>query len=184
MIGIGSGLILNHQLVQGSTGAAGEFGHLTIIEEGLPCRCGNSGCWEVYASNSAAVRYYTQATTRGRVGKNGAAPPESAPTFDDILRLADQGDPRATEAIDKMAHYIGVGTAMLVTGLAPDVIVLIGEVTRLWHRIGPIIETTVKSRNFTHAPTRIVPASPSDQPRLRGTIALVLQKHFGAPSVA
>jgi len=182
--GIGSGLILNHHLVQGSTGMAGEFGHLTIIEDGLACRCGNSGCWEVYASNSAAVRYYAQATTRSRVGKTGAGSLESVPTFDDILRLADQGDPRATEAIDKMAHYIGVGMAMLVTGLAPDVIVLIGEVTRLWNRIGPIIETIVKSRNFTHATTRIVPAAPSAQPRLRGTIALVLQKHFGAPSVA
>jgi hypothetical protein len=83
-----------------------------------------------------------------------------------------------------MAHYIGVGTAMLVTGMAPDVIVLVGEVTRLWGRIGPLIEKIVASRTFTHAKTRIIPADPATQPRLRGTIALVLQKHFGAPSVA
>jgi predicted NBD/HSP70 family sugar kinase len=182
--GIGAGMILNGQLVRGTTGVAGEFGHITIVEDGLECPCGNRGCWEVYASNSAAVRYYTQATLRGRSGKAGALPTESAPTFDDILRLADQGDPKAIEAIDQMAHYIGAGVALLVVGLAPDVIVLVGEVTQFWGRIGPAIEKIVRSRTFTHAQTRIVPTERAAHPRLRGTIGLVLQKHFGAPSVA
>jgi predicted NBD/HSP70 family sugar kinase len=181
--GIGTGLILNHQLVQGSTGMAGEFGHTTLVENGLECPCGNRGCWEVYASNSAAIRYYVQAADRGRSVK-ATAQSRSELTFDDLLRLATQGDPRANKAIDEMAHYLGVGTALLVTGLAPDVIVLIGEVTRLWDRIGPTIEGLVKTRNITHSKTRIVRTDPSAQPRLRGTIALVLQKHFGAPSFA
>ncbi len=181
--GIGAGMILNGQLVLGSSGMAGEFGHTTLVENGLECLCGNRGCWEVYASNSAAVRYYTQATSRGR-SKAGAEPAKSSPTFDDVLCLADQGDPKAMEAIDQMAHYIGAGVARLVAGLAPDVIVLVGEVTRFWDRIGPIIEQVVKSRTFLHSTTRIVPTERSAHPRLRGTIGLVLQKHFGAPSVA
>lgn len=182
--GIGAGVIMNGQLARGSTGAAGEFGHTTLIEDGPECRCGNRGCWEVYASNSAAVRYYTQAIAPGRGAKSGTRTGHSVPTFDDILRLAEQGDAKANEAILKMAHYLGVGCALLVTGLAPDVVVLVGEVTRLWDRIGPVIENVVKSRSFTHAATRIVPADTSAQPRLRGTIALVLQQHFSAPLVA
>jgi predicted NBD/HSP70 family sugar kinase len=83
-----------------------------------------------------------------------------------------------------MAHYMGVGIALLVTGLAPDIIVVVGEITGSWNRVGPIINELVKKRSFTHAPTRIVPTDPAGDPRLRGTIALVLQKHFGAPSVA
>jgi predicted NBD/HSP70 family sugar kinase len=181
--GIGTGMILNHQLVQGSTGRAGEFGHTTIVEDGLECRCGNRGCWEVYASNSAAIRYYEQATARGRAARVTTASPSSM-TFDDVLNLARHGDARANEAIDQMAHYLGVGTALLVTGLAPDVIVLVGEVTRLWDRIGPKVEGIVAARNSTHAKTQIVRTDPTAQPRLRGTIALVLQKHFGAPSIA
>lgn len=181
--GIGTGVMTNGQLVRGSTGAAGEFGHMTIIEDGLECRCGNRGCWEVYASNSAAVRYYYEGFSSGRAGKAGKSP-ELAPTFDDILRLADNGDLKAIEAIDQMAHYLGKGIALLVTGLAPDVIVVVGEVTHFWNRIGPVIEKLVNARSFTHANTRIVPTDRSAQPRLRGTIALVLQKHFGAPSVA
>jgi len=171
--GIGTGLVLNHQLVRGSTGVAGEFGHITIVENGLECRCGNKGCWELYASNTAAVRYYTGSKTTAQTL-----------SFDDILRLATQGDAKAIEAINKMAHYLGVGIAMLVTGLAPDVILVIGEITRLWNQVGPIITKTVAERSLTHANTRIVPTDPVSHPRLLGTIALVLQQHFGAPAVA
>jgi predicted NBD/HSP70 family sugar kinase len=181
--GVGSGLMLNHQLVRGSTGMAGEFGHTTIVEDGLECRCGNRGCLEVYASNSAAVRYYTQSSA-ARYSRAGTRTIEQTPTFDDVLRLAEQNDPKALEAIDQVAHYLGIGIAMIVTGLAPDVIVVVGEITRFWDRVGPVISDIVKKRSFTHAPTRILPTDPATQPRLRGTIALVLQKYFGAPSVA
>ncbi|MGH9767482.1 MAG: ROK family transcriptional regulator [Blastocatellia bacterium] len=182
--GIGSGLILNHQLARGSTGMSGEFGHVTVVEDGLECRCGNRGCLEVYASNSAAVRYYAGSGAPVRNSKAGARTPGQAPTFDDVLRLAEQKDPKAVEAVNQMARYLGVGLALLVTGLAPDVIVVVGEVTRVWNQIGPVIHDVIKNRSFTHAPTRIIPTDPASDPRLRGTIALVLQKHFGAPSVA
>jgi predicted NBD/HSP70 family sugar kinase len=171
--GIGTGLVLNHQLVRGSTGLAGEFGHTTIVENGVECRCGNKGCWEMYASNLAAVRYY--------VGSKSRSQPLS---FEDLLRLASQGDSKAVEAINKMAHYLGVGMAMLVTGLAPDMILVVGEITRLWDQVGPIITKTITERSLTHAATRIIPTDPTAHPRLLGTIALVLQQHFGAPSVA
>jgi predicted NBD/HSP70 family sugar kinase len=182
--GIGAGLILNHQLLLGSTGMAGEFGHTSIVDGGLACRCGNRGCWEVYASNSAAVRYYAQSASPVRGGKSETPAAGKGPTFDDLLRLTEQGDPKAVEAIEQMASYLGKGIALLVTGLAPDVVVVIGEVTRVWNRVGPIITKTVQEHSFTRAETRIVSSDPSSQPRLRGTIALVLQKHFGAPSVA
>jgi predicted NBD/HSP70 family sugar kinase len=178
--GIGSGMILNGQIVRGSTGAAGEFGHVTVVDDGIECKCGSRGCWEVYASNSAASRYYAQAASRQRNGKAA----DKVPTFDDVMRLAGQDDPKAKEALSKMAHYLGVGLSLIVTGLAPDIIVIVGEVTQAWDRIGPVIDEVIKSRSLTPSPTRIVPTDPISQPRLRGTIALVLQKHFGAPAVA
>jgi len=180
--GIGTGIISNGQLVRGASGVAGEFGHISINEDGLPCRCGNRGCWEVYASNTAAVDYYVQATGRTRRRQGAAQIPE--PSFDDLLHLAEQGDPKAIEAVERMARYLGIGIAMLVTGFAPTMIVVVGEVTRAWQRVGAIIADIVKERSFSAAATRIVPSDESVQPRLRGTIALVLQKHFGAPSIA
>jgi predicted NBD/HSP70 family sugar kinase len=182
--GIGCGMILNHQLVQGSTGLAGEFGHASIVPNGIECRCGNRGCWEMYASNSAAVRYYAESTSSGRNGKLSSQAIVHDLRFEDLLRLSDQGDAKASAALKQMAEHLGKGIALLVTGLAPDVIVVIGEVTRAWRQVGQIIADAIKQHSFTRATTRIVPADPLSQPRLRGTIALVLQKHFGAPSVA
>jgi len=108
--GIGTGLILNHQLVKGSTGMAGEFGHTTVVPDGLECRCGNRGCWEVYASNLAAVRYYVESSGSVRPGKNKLSLSGNVPTFDDLLRLTEQGDPKARAALSRMA-----GNAVPVT---------------------------------------------------------------------
>lgn len=182
--GIGVGMILNGQLVRGPSGFAGEFGHVALGEDGPKCGCGNRGCWEVHASNSAALRYYHEAKPPRRNGKTNSRHEQAVATFEDVLQLVEQGDLRALEALDRMAHYLGRGIAMLVTGLAPDVIVVVGEVTRAWDRVGPIISDVVKHRSFTHATTRIMASGPAPLPRLRGIIALVLQKHFGAPAIA
>ncbi len=64
-------------------------------------------------------------------------------------------------------------------------IVLIGEVTRAWKKIEPIIKNVLDTRLQKPALlTRIVPAEDNLQPRLRGSVALILQKHFGAPLTA
>jgi predicted NBD/HSP70 family sugar kinase len=177
---IGVGMIINGQLLRGSTGAAGEFGHVSLVPGGPACRCGNSGCWEMLASNSAAMRYYAESASvrKGDIGSKSAM---ARVPFGDILRLAEQGDEKAAKALGQMAHYLGTGIAMLVTGLAPDVLVVVGEVTRAWGRVGPIVAHTVKARSFAHASTRILATDPEAQPRLQGTIALVLQQHFDAP---
>lgn len=176
--GIGTGIIANGHLVRGPSGAAGEFGHVSLNPQGPKCRCGGRGCWEVYASNTAAVRIYA------RQGLDRLSDAESeiangpVTSFSDIVSLAERGDRRATEALEEMARHLGLGMAMLVNGLAPSAIVVVGEVTRAWKRVGPILETVVQELARTHATTRIVPADDATQPRLRGTIALVLQKHF------
>ena len=177
--GIGVGMIMNGQLAQGSTGLAGEFGHVTLAPDGPVCKCGNRGCWEMLASNSAAVRFYAESASvrKGEIGSKSAM---ATLGFEDILRLVEQGDAKASKALDQMAHNLGKGIVMLVTGLSPDLVVVVGEVTRAWDRVGPIVAEVVKRQSFTHATTRILPTNPEAQPRLRGTIALVLQKHFGA----
>lgn len=177
--GIGVGMIINGQLVKGSTGVAGEFGHVSLVENGIQCRCGNQGCWETLASNFAAVRYYTESTTH-RKGDVGSKSDMARITFDDLMRLVEQGDPKAHRALNQMAQHLGAGLAMLISGLAPDILVVVGEVTRAWSQVGPVVEAAVKARAYTHATTRILATDPELQPRLKGTIALVLQQHFGA----
>jgi predicted NBD/HSP70 family sugar kinase len=181
--GIGVGMVMNGQLIRGSRGVAGEFGHVTQVPDGPRCRCGNNGCWEALASNAAAVRYYAESAPV-RKGEVDSKSDMAKPSFGDILRLVEQGDARAGKALHQMAQHLGAGIAMLVTGLAPDVLVVVGEVTRAWDKVGPVVAEVVKCRSLTHAVTRVLPTDPEAQPRLRGTIALVLQKHFAAPLTA
>jgi predicted NBD/HSP70 family sugar kinase len=175
--GVGAGLVLNGQLVRGATGLAGELGHVILQENGPLCKCGNRGCWEACASNSAAVRYFTEL-------EGGRSKISGAPTFDLIVKRAQEGHSHANEALEKMAHFLGVGVAMTIAALAPDVVVIIGDVTRVWDKVGPIIEGVVSRRLSMGSKTRLIPTDSETQPRLRGTVALVLQKHFGVPHVA
>lgn len=167
--GIGTGMLVNGQLVRGMKGMAGEFGHVPLEADGPVCGCGGRGCWEVFASNRAALRYYFES-----VAKPGDL------TFLDLLSRADQGDSRAGAALHTMAQYLGRGMRMIVAGLAPERIVVIGDLTQSWSRFGPVIESAVSAQALQGgAAPLIVPAHESGMARLRGTVALVLEKHFG-----
>jgi predicted NBD/HSP70 family sugar kinase len=168
--GVGTGVFANGQLVRGLNGMAGEFGHVSLDSNGPPCACGGRGCWEVFASNRAALHYYHESS----------AAPEGF-SFQDLMVLAEAGDTLAIRALDKMAHAIGRGMRMIVAGLAPEEIVLIAEFTRLWPRFGPVIEAEVASAVLVGKPPRVRPAAADPgNARLRGAVALVLQKHFGS----
>jgi predicted NBD/HSP70 family sugar kinase len=179
---IGVGIIMNGQLVRGANGVAGEFGHVTLMPGGPRCRCGNSGCWEMLASNAAAVRYYTESASVAK-GEVGSKSDMARLSFGDILRLVERNDHRAGKALNQMAHHLGVGIAMLETGLAPDVLLVAGEVTRAWDRIRPVIVEALRRRPFSHAGAGILAIDPDTQPQLRGAVALVLQKHFKMPLI-
>ena len=168
--GIGIGIYMNGELARGHNNMAGEFGHVPLDPKGPLCTCGTRGCWEVFASNRAAIRYYHESTTHS-----------DRPNFTDLLRLADLGDNRAAKALDTMAHYLGRGMRMIVAGLAPERIIVIGELTKSWQRFGPVIESEVRALVLQGGfPPLLIPAHEEGMARLRGTVALVLQKHFGS----
>lgn len=177
--GIGVGLIVNGERVRGNSGLAGEFGHISIQDEGAPCHCGNIGCWEVFASNNAAIEHYMQVAVNHRNGK----PPgrTTAPAIEDLLRLVEQGNLKALETVERMARYLGQGLAMVMISVAPEVILLVGEVTTAWQHIEPIMWQEINKRCRVPIKTRIIPSDHTTQPRLRGAVALILQKHFGLP---
>ncbi|MBV9302989.1 MAG: ROK family transcriptional regulator [Acidobacteriaceae bacterium] len=174
--GIGAGIIAQGHLISGRRGMAGEFGHVPLERDGPPCSCGNRGCWEVLASNRAALRYYFESHAQG--------PASHADDFgfQDLLQLAETGEVLANRALTRMAVQIGRGTRMVVAGLAPETILFIGEFTALWDRFRPVIEAEVQAQSISPEPTILLAAKDGATARVRGTIALVLQKHFAAPS--
>lgn len=167
--GVGVGIFADGRLLHASNGMAGEFGHIPLDTSGPQCGCGARGCWEVYASNWAALGFYG-----GRQRSGG-------PTFLELIALAEGGDRQALRALDRMAEEIGRGMRMVIAALAPEEIVFVGEFTRMWRHMGPLIEHAVKQAVLVGSPPLVRPAAAEPSvARLRGTVAMVLQEHFGS----
>ncbi|MFT4299020.1 MAG: ROK family protein [Aeromicrobium sp.] len=113
--GIGGGVICGGRLQRGAHGFAAEVGHVRFERGGLPCPCGQRGCWEQYASGSALVRRAV-----GRV---------EADSGPQITRLALDGDPAARELLAEVGRDLGEGIASLVAVLDPGVVVIGGGVS-------------------------------------------------------
>jgi len=165
--GIGTGVFLNGQLARGRKGMAGEFGHVSLNPDGPVCTCGGRGCWEVYGSNRAALRYYHEESHT-----------QEELSFRDLMALANSGNEAALKALEKMFQAIGRGMRMIVTALAPEEIVVVGELTQQWPQFGALVDKEVAFGFLAGRPPRVRPAQ-GEMARLRGTVALVLQKHFG-----
>ncbi len=115
-LGIGTGLIINNELFYGHNYLAGEFGHMTIAPDGHPCRCGKKGCWEVYASNSAALNLYRQYSET------------SLNSFEELLNGFFENHPVATKVINEITDYLGLGVANLINGLNPEMVIIGGKI--------------------------------------------------------
>ncbi|WP_404454889.1 ROK family transcriptional regulator [Virgibacillus necropolis] len=115
-IGIGVGLILDGELYKGSKGFSGELGHMTIQADGLKCRCGNEGCWELYASEQALLNSAKQLGIQSAENNNI--------TLEDINKLAQENDPKAIQVIEEIGHYLGIGINNIVNIFNPDQIIV------------------------------------------------------------
>jgi predicted NBD/HSP70 family sugar kinase len=159
--GIGTGIYANGRLLRGRVDAAGEFGHVQLDPIGPLCGCGSRGCWETLASNRAGMRYY-------REFSQGPALP-----FEKIVQLVDQGDAAALQAITTMAQELGRGMHMIVSALSPSEIVVVGELTRLWPVVFPIIDAELRKFPLISIP-RLRIADEPEKARLRSAVALVM----------
>lgn len=118
--GIGGGLMVGGQVVRGSGGMAGEFGHMRFVPGGHPCQCGLRGCWEQYASGGALVRELRRAG--GTTGTDTLTGPG-------ITEAALRGDPAARTAFDVVGRALGLGLAGLVAAFDPECVVVGGGVS-------------------------------------------------------
>jgi predicted NBD/HSP70 family sugar kinase len=160
--GIGTGIFANGQLLRGENGLAGEFGHIQIEPNGPRCACGNDGCWEVMASNRSAIAHYNQLVA--------GTPVQS---FDALIKLSQSGDANAVKALTRMAENLGRGIRIISVALAPREIVIVGDITTVWHQFGAIVEAKMKENAFTKPPL-LRPAYDGNLARLRSAVALVL----------
>jgi predicted NBD/HSP70 family sugar kinase len=125
--GIGVGLVLAGEVYRGKgegQGIAGEFGHMTIVAGGKPCVCGNRGCWEQYASASAASSLY--------MGDRVQMGWQKAPRFVDIVAKAESGEVRAQRTLERVGEYLGIGISNVITGLGVPQVIVSGRLVYGW----------------------------------------------------
>jgi glucokinase len=131
--GIGGGIVINGELYIGANGMAGEVGHIVVEPDGLPCNCGGSGCWELYASGSAITRRAREKIQQGRKTlltklAGGDLNKIDAPL---IKKAAKQGDALAESLISETARYIGIGLGSLINVFNPELIVIGGGLVKM-----------------------------------------------------
>lgn len=165
--GVGAAAIVNGLLMEGADGLAGELGHVPVSDSGPKCACGQVGCWEMFASNRAALRYLREE----KKGKDG-------PTFQDLMNLEASGDKTARAALNRQAECIGRGLRVVTAAFNPELILFVGDITLRWDAVGPIINAELSKRLVGGAQPKIAVLSDGEAARLRGAAAVLLRRHI------
>ncbi len=181
--GIGAGIIINGKLYRGTTGTAGEIGH-TIIEphNGLPCTCGNSGCFMAHASTvnlSKLARRESQRFSTSRILKRGGSDDEVEHIDGKhIYAHACAGDPAALAILDEYAQYLGIMLYNLFQIFNPSAIILGGGLMNwelgFFKRIREVFDRLAKP--MLHDSLTLIKASVGPHSGVLGAAALLLEK--------
>jgi glucokinase len=124
--GLGSGIVVNGELVYGSTGFAGEIGHTIVDPAGRPCGCGRRGCLEVYASATGLRLTVLELLAQSRMATPLRTIDFQGLTSKLIFEAAQGGDPVALEAFERTGELLGRKLADAVAYTSPEAIFLFG----------------------------------------------------------
>jgi predicted NBD/HSP70 family sugar kinase len=174
-IGVGAGIVVGGELLRGSSGFAGELGHVTVDRDGPRCACGNAGCLELYAGQDALLR---------RAGM-------SLPPDDGVVRwpalLAERargGDTRVLEALAEVGGWLSIGLGSLVNLFNPSAIVLGGYFAPLaeWLVEGVEREVGVHVLGARWSGCRVLASRLGEDAPVRGAAARVLHEVIADPA--
>ena len=146
--GVGVGIFYQGQLMRGFHGMAGELGHLTVVDQGLLCRCGKHGCLETLVNQDILYRQY-RAHIRHDEGKVLRAMSDSQDVhdgLDELFFLASESNSEALEIIRNAAKYIGMGIALLLMAFDIPHIMITGNFGKHGEVIVPYIQEEANRR--------------------------------------
>jgi len=168
---VGGGVILDGKLWRGAHGSAGEIGHTTVDPfSGLKCKCGNTGCLELFASAPAIVRM----TREGLREFPGSALKTDELSAVKVYEAGIKGDELALSVFRRFGMYLGIGLANLMNLIDPQIIVLTGGAVNGWDLFAPEMYRQVGERAFraTAQQVKIARAECGDNAGLLGAARL------------
>jgi glucokinase len=140
--GIGGGIIHNGKIIRGHIGMAGELGHITVVPNGNPCGCGNSGCVEKHAA-ATAIGAMAQLM---RLGDDLSAY--------DVQILAEKGDERAITIWRTMGEHLGIALAILINVFNFPLYLIGGGASGGWDHFAPAMLAEVERRSINYRLTK------------------------------
>lgn len=185
--GLGGGIVLGGKMYGGARGIAGEFGHLTLFPDGVPCRCGNRGCWETEVSISALHR-----NIKNEIENNSST--KITAKFSKIEKIAVEsavesaknGSQIAINSFERIGRNLGIGLASLLNIFNPNLVVLGGKLSLASDFILPEAHRELSARTLSWAleNTRIAVAKFGSDAVIVGGIAAVFQEVLTNPDKA
>jgi predicted NBD/HSP70 family sugar kinase len=182
--GIGSGVFIDGRPYSGSSGIAGELGHVAVDEEGPWCSCGNRGCLEVMASTSAILRRARERLSEPRLMSVLREPHENnSLTIAGLIEAAHQGDKLAYQILDETGAYVGQVLAIALNLLGPELVVLGGPLAQGDSIILNAVQRQVRLHALQHISrhTRIVCDDQGELAGAQGAAILALDRLFSTP---
>jgi len=128
--GIGLGVIINGEVLQGTAGFAGELGHIQMKTDGELCFCGKVGCLETLASASSLIRRAKAGLRQGRMSLLNEEGPEAI-TIEMIIAKANVGDGFCIDLLSEVGSELGRGLATAVHLFNPELIIVNGVLARV-----------------------------------------------------
>ena len=125
--GVGGGVIINDQLLQGHHGLAAELGHTTIQADGPLCGCGQPGHLESFSSGTGIERFVAEQL---KAGRESLLQPDKKNSAHAISEAAKQGDALSIEAYQNAGKYLGIGVANFLHAFDPSIVIFGGGVSQ------------------------------------------------------
>lgn len=129
--GVGGGIIINKKVYSGFNGAGGELGHITLVYNGIPCNCGNVGCWEAYASVTALIRQTKEVMEAHPESlMNKIAAEDNKVSGRTAFNAAKAGDEAAKAVVAQYCEYVAAGLVSIINIFQPEKLVIGGGISK------------------------------------------------------
>lgn len=174
--GIGSGAIINNNLLLGHKGLAGEFGHVTVLPDGPICGCGKQGHIEAISSGTGIINFVKEQIT---ISRTTILSQLEEITGKDINEAAHLGDALAIEAYDRAGYYLGIAVANFLHMLNPSIVIFGGGVSSAGELLFEPMRKSLKERLISPAYLDGLVFTTSqlgDDVGLKGALALLITK--------
>lgn len=181
--GIGSAIVIDKKLYSGINNAAGEIGHINILNNGPKCVCGNYGCLDAVASGEALVKYVISQIQMGATTNITQLVNDDLSKINEkvICEAAKMRDKLALDTLEQCGKYLGIAISSVVNLLNPNMIIISGTISFAGDYIFNSLIEVVKKKSMKEClkDVSIIGASLKEEGGVIGASTLVLQTIFG-----